>query len=212
MFTKALRRRTSALGTVLGLGLALPFTFGATPAYAQAELSVTKTHSGNFARNGQGVYHIEVINSGTEATTGRTLLTDNLPSGLTLDHLDVTTDEPLPLVCVPTNNDTGFVCETVLPLGPGEGYTVDATVNIAGDAPCTVTNTATLSGVDEPLLDSASDPTTITGGSCDNSGGSILPINLSGIIPVYNNINTNSNVLSPAATNTNTQTFGINAP
>ncbi|KJY25578.1 hypothetical protein [Streptomyces katrae] len=42
------------------------------------------------------------------------------------------------------------------------------------------------------------------------AGTSLLGINLSGLIPIYNNINTNLN--SPGAINTNTQTFGVTTP
>ncbi|WP_331735302.1 MULTISPECIES: hypothetical protein [unclassified Streptomyces] len=50
-----------------------------------------------------------------------------------------------------------------------------------------------------------------------NTGGgtgsrSILPINLSGILPLFNNINVNNNVKSPGASNTSTQNFGLNTP
>ncbi|MGW0083659.1 hypothetical protein [Streptomyces sp. NPDC003393] len=39
-----------------------------------------------------------------------------------------------------------------------------------------------------------------------------LPINLSGILPTYNNISINNNVKSPGATNTTTQDFDLNTP
>ncbi|MEU7729647.1 hypothetical protein AB0B78_31090 [Streptomyces sp. NPDC040724] len=121
----------------------------------------------------------------------------------------------LVLACGPLNGGTGFACETHSPLLAGDSYTVDLTVNIADDAPCTVTNTATVSSINDALLNSASDPTTITGGSCDSvdgGGSSILPINLSGVVPLFNNISTNNNLLSPGATNTTNQNLGINAP
>uniref|UniRef100_A0AAU2JJH5 Chaplin domain-containing protein n=1 Tax=Streptomyces sp. NBC_00049 TaxID=2903617 RepID=A0AAU2JJH5_9ACTN len=69
---------------------------------------------------------------------------------------------------------------------------------------------------DNPLLDSASDPTTVTGGTCDDhgddgEGGSILPISLSGIIPMFNNIAIN-NIKSPNAGNHSRQDFALNNP
>ncbi|MFE2992252.1 hypothetical protein [Streptomyces sp. NPDC059262] len=42
--------------------------------------------------------------------------------------------------------------------------------------------------------------------------GSILPINLNGVIPMFNNISINNNIKSPGASNTTTQDFGVNAP
>ncbi|MCJ1680623.1 hypothetical protein MTF65_25395 [Streptomyces sp. APSN-46.1] len=83
MSMHTLRRRMSALGAVLGLSIALPLTTGATPAYAQAQMSVTKSHEGNFVRGGQGTYHFEFINTGDAATTGTVRITDQYPQGLT---------------------------------------------------------------------------------------------------------------------------------
>ncbi|RSS50672.1 hypothetical protein EF912_21745 [Streptomyces sp. WAC07061] len=60
-------------------------------------------------------------------------------------------------------------------------------------------------------LHSASDPTTITGGDCSGdgeNGGSTLPINLNGVVTLFNNINLNS----PNGSNNSNQAFGLNAP
>ncbi|MFD6986790.1 hypothetical protein ACFWAX_39935, partial [Streptomyces sp. NPDC059956] len=62
------------------------------------------------------------------------------------------------------------------------------------------------------------DPTTVTGGTCNgggggnggNEGGSILPINLNGIITAFNNISINNNINSPAATNVSNQGLAVN--
>ncbi|WP_164721031.1 hypothetical protein [Streptomyces sp. W1SF4] len=43
-------------------------------------------------------------------------------------------------------------------------------------------------------------------------GGPILPVNLSGVIPMFNNISTNNNINSPGARNATTQNFGLSAP
>ncbi|WP_353963388.1 hypothetical protein [Streptomyces sp. NBC_00091] len=67
----------------MGLGVVLPFATGAVPAYAQAQLSVTKTHEGDFARGGSGNYLITVTNVGNEAGEGL-VFEDNLPAGLTV--------------------------------------------------------------------------------------------------------------------------------
>ncbi|WP_445269344.1 hypothetical protein [Streptomyces sp. DSM 41634] len=63
MFMHTLKRRMTALAAVLGLSVALPLT-GATPAYAAAHLSVTKSHQGDFTRGGQGTYHFVIRNTG----------------------------------------------------------------------------------------------------------------------------------------------------
>nr|WSW48722.1 DUF11 domain-containing protein [Streptomyces sp. NBC_01001]WSW48819.1 DUF11 domain-containing protein [Streptomyces sp. NBC_01001] len=211
MGTHGLRRRLSALGTVVGLGVALPFAVGATPAYAQAEGIFAKSHEGNFAQGGQGVYKITLTSSGSDPITTGVRVADALPSGLTLQQLNVS--GPLAWECVV--EDTHFTCDAFFgQLEPNESAVFTVTVGVAGDAPCTVTNTATVSGGGIGP-DSSSDPTTITGGNCNGgngNGGSILPINLNGVIPMFNNITTNNNINSPGASNNSRQNFGLNTP
>ncbi|MFB7177442.1 hypothetical protein ACFCYI_07055 [Streptomyces sp. NPDC056257] len=214
MATQSFRRRMSALGTVFGLGIALPFALGATPAYAATQVEITKTHSGNFTRGGQGTYTITVTNAGNEES-GKTFMTDDLPAGLTFIEGLVTTNSSAGVSASCTvRSPQQLYCESGgLPVGAH--YTIQATVDIAADAPCSVTNPATVRETQfGGSSDSVSDPTTITGGDCggNGDGGSILPINLSGVLPMFNNITTNNNVLSPGASNTSRQTFGVNAP
>ncbi|MEU7605437.1 hypothetical protein [Streptomyces sp. NPDC041003] len=216
MFMHTLRRRMSALGAVLGLSIVLPFTTGATPAYAEAVLNVTKAHEGNFVRGEQGVYHIVVSNTGTTATTGQVTIADNYPQGLTWESfvLNAFPTNGAPGDC-PVVVETGFVCN--LTFAAGAAVTIDITLDVAPDAPCgVVTNTVTVSEPAESIQTSASDPTTITGTGCGNGDGdgdgSILPVNLSGVVTAFNNISTNNNLLSPGATNSTHQNLGINAP
>ncbi|MFF3618495.1 hypothetical protein [Streptomyces sp. NPDC002467] len=72
---------------------------------------------------------------------------------------------------------------------------------MAADAPCTATNTASVLDLGAPGGDSVHDRTAITGGDCDGSNGdrgSILPVNLNGVLPMFNDISTNNNtVLEP---------------
>ncbi|MCX4547109.1 hypothetical protein [Streptomyces sp. NBC_01565] len=94
--------------------------------------------------------------------------------------------------------------------------TFTLTVNVSETAPCSLTNTVTLIEVGSGNANrAANDPTTVTGGECDadgGDGGSILPINLNGVLPIYNNITTNNNINSPHARNRSGQVFGLNAP
>ncbi|WP_329571966.1 hypothetical protein [Streptomyces sp. NBC_01361] len=208
----------SALGTVVGLGVALPFALAA-PAHAQSNLSVAKSHEGNFARGGQGVYTITLTNS-SDDLTGLLDVTDNLPTGVRATALGGL----LAQFCDITNGGTTVHCGKGLHFRAKGSATLDVTVNIAADAPCSVSNTVTVIETEteeqggETFTHSASDPTTITGGDCDGGGGggggggSILPINLNGVIPMFNNITTNSNIDSPGASNNSHQAFGLNAP
>lgn len=200
----------SALGTVVGLGVTLPFALSATPAHAQPILSVDKSHVGNFARGGQGVYTITLTNSGDEPASPLDL-TDNLPTGLTVAGIQGS----LANICEVTNSGTTMHCDGGFGLAPDASTTFEVTVNVADDAPCSVTNTVTVT-MGPGVTVSDSDQTTITGGDCDNGGGggggSILPINLNGVIPMFNNISINDNINSPDASNDSRQNFLLNAP
>ncbi|MFF5447516.1 hypothetical protein [Streptomyces sp. NPDC012888] len=215
MFMHKLRRGMSALGTVLALSIALPIATGATPAYAVAELQVTKSHEGIFMRGGQGVYHIVITNTGT-ATTDSVSIVDILPEGLTLSGFTSSTNPVDPQGPSCFLQDPGFACSYTFPAS--STLTINATVDIAANAPCgPITNEVTVDEPAENISISASDTTTITGTGCpngdgDGDGGSILPVNLSGVVTLFNNINTNNNLLSPGATNTTHQNLGINAP
>ncbi|WP_416982917.1 hypothetical protein [Streptomyces sp. T028] len=217
MTVHTLKRRISALGTVLGLGIALPFAVGATPAYAQAQLDITKTHAGAFTRGGQGFYQIAVTNSGDQPTAGVTHMTDIFPPGLTWRGHSAFSTGDFSFSCNVNPSRTQLDCDTST-LDPGEGYTMVVTVDVAQNAPCAVTNTATVIDDDGVLRDSASDPTTIPGPDCNGGnggnggGGSILPVNLNGVIPMYNNITTNNNIDSPGAANVSNQDFSVEAP
>jgi uncharacterized repeat protein (TIGR01451 family) len=223
MAIHTLRRRFASLGTVLGLGITLPFAVGVTPAYAQAQLDITKTHEGDFPRGGQGIFTITVSNPGDEPTTNAgTRMTDTFPAGLTGATLEITQNTTGSGVgCFLNDPRTRVECETTGPIDPGGSYTVEVTMSVAQDAPCTVTNTATVIDIDGGTSASASDTVNIPGPNCNGGNGgnggngdgtSILPINFSGLIPIYNNINTNNNINSPGASNTNNQNFQVNAP
>ncbi|MET7651330.1 MULTISPECIES: hypothetical protein [unclassified Streptomyces] len=218
MAIHSLKERIAAIGAVLSLSIALPFVVGVTPAYAQAQLIITKSRVGDFPRGGQGIYRITVANRGDAATTGGTHLTDSLPSGLTIADFvffEIPNRPGFGFTCPEADAGGSRVdCETTS-LGQAESYTVEVTVDIAADAPCTVTNTASVREINADIGDSASDTVSIPGPDCNGSNGgagSLLPINLNGILPMYNNITTNNNVLSPGAANTSHQNFGVNAP
>ncbi|MEU9376004.1 hypothetical protein AB0D94_19800 [Streptomyces sp. NPDC048255] len=220
MVTHTLRRRMSALATVLGLGIALPFALGATPASAAAQIDITKTHSGSFPRGGQGVYTLTVTNTGDQTTVGGTIMQDTIQhEGVTFVQGETVIDSDVLISCA-FEGDNRINCDSD-PLGPGEGYTLTLTVNVAEEGPCLVDNFAVVLVPGSNIADRVNDPTTITGGTCgggdgdgDGDGGpvSILPVNLNGVIPMFNNITTNNNINSPDASNVSRQDFGLNAP
>jgi len=130
------------------------------------DLTISKSHTGNFAQGQTGaIYTITVSNGGSASTSGTVTVADTVPSGLTATSIA----------------GTGWTCTQ--PAGPctrsnalavGSSYpTLTLTVNVAGNAPSSVTNTASVSGGGElnTTNDTADDTTTITG-----SGGNPLQL------------------------------------
>ena len=122
------------------------------------DLSISLTHTGNFAQGQTGAtYTITVQNAGAAATNSTVTVTDTLPAGLTATSIA----------------GTGWACTQ--PAGPctrsdalaaGASYPpIVLTVSVAGDASASVTNTAAVSGGGEinTSNDTASDTTGIAG-------------------------------------------------
>ncbi|MCU1260338.1 MAG: hypothetical protein JWO80_3223 [Bryobacterales bacterium] len=121
------------------------------------DLTVTKTHTGNFTQGGTGSYTITVNNVGSSATTGTVTMTDTVPTGLTATALSGT---GWTCALTPSVN-----CTRSNTLAGGTSYpAITLTVSVASNAPATVTNTATVAGGGETNTanDTASDPTTIS--------------------------------------------------
>lgn len=117
------------------------------------KLSITKTHQGNFTKGQIGAtYTLTVTNAAnsTGPTTGKVTVIDTIPTGLTLVSMA----------------GTGWSCTTNTctrtdALSVGKSYpTITVTVNVAANAPSSVTNSVTVSGGDSPAA-GASNQTTI---------------------------------------------------
>jgi uncharacterized protein (TIGR03437 family) len=130
--------------------------FTLTNAAGVPDLTITKTHAGNFTQGQMGAsYTITASNSGTAPTTGTVTVADTLPTGLT--GVSIT--------------GTGWGCTQPAgpctrsdPLTAGGSYSaITLTVNVAGNAAASVTNIATVAGGGESNTgnDTASDVTTI---------------------------------------------------
>jgi uncharacterized repeat protein (TIGR01451 family) len=121
-----------------------------------ADLTVTKTHIGNFTQ-GQigGTYSITVSNTGAGPTIGTVTVTDTLPTGLT----------PTALTGIGWNCTlTTLTCTRSDSLAAGASYPgITLTLNVANNAPASATNLAVVSGGGETNIsnNSASDLTTI---------------------------------------------------
>jgi len=124
---------------------------------ALADLTITKTHAGNFTQGQTGAtYTLMASNVGGSPTTGVVTMTDTLPAGLTATAISGTGWSCTLGTLTCTRSDA---------LAAGSSYpAVTLTVNVAGNASASVTNTATVSGGGQTnsANDSASDPTTIT--------------------------------------------------
>jgi uncharacterized repeat protein (TIGR01451 family) len=127
-----------------------------------ADLTVAKTHTGNFTRGSTGTYSIIVTNSATTATNGTTVtVTDTVPAGLT-----------------PTGaSGTGWTCNIALQVvtctrtsvlaGSASYPAISVTVSVAQNAASSITNTAAVSGGGQANTanDSSSDATSIISSS-----------------------------------------------
>lgn len=128
-----------------------------TPPGGGADLAIAKTHAGN-ARAGQigFVYTITVNNVGAIASSGTVTVTDLLPAKLTATAA-AGAGWACSLGATPT-------CTRADALAPNGAYPpISLTVNVAGDAPPTITNIATVSGGSDfnPANNTASDQTTV---------------------------------------------------
>lgn len=134
----------------------LKLTLTVAPYNNDPDLTVTKSHVDTFTQGDTGrTYTLTATNSGVSDTTGEVTLTDTLPTGLTATAISGTGwTVDLPTLTA-TRSDV---------LTSGNSYDpVTVTVSVAGDAPASVTNVATVSGGGETNTanNTASDPTTI---------------------------------------------------
>ncbi|HVF42398.1 MAG TPA: hypothetical protein VM936_05290 [Pyrinomonadaceae bacterium] len=124
-----------------------------------ADVTIAKTHSGNFTQGQNGTYTLAVGNVGGAATSGTVTVSDTLPAGLS--YVSAT--------------GTGWTCgasgQTVTctrsdALAAGASYpNITLTVGVAPNSALSLTNTATVSGGGQTNTsnDSSGDPTTVNG-------------------------------------------------
>lgn len=111
---------------------------GGTP-----NLTITNTHAGDFRLGERGVtYALVVGNNGTATTNATVTVTDTLPTGLTASGI-VGTGWTCSQPGGPCTRTDGLVVGTMYP-------PIIVTVDVAGNAPVRVTNTATASGGGDP--------------------------------------------------------------
>ncbi len=124
------------------------------------DLTITKSHTGNFTQGQAGTYTLTVSNVGGSPTSGSVSVIDTLPGAL------------VPAAAGGTGwtcqiSGQGVNCARSDPLAPGQSYpAITLTVSVQRNAPASVTNTAVVFGGGEvnPSNNTAPDPTTITAG------------------------------------------------
>ena len=130
--------------------------FTVTVSNSLPDLAVLASHSGNFVQaNNADTYTVIVTNVGGIASSGSIIVTDSLPSGLTIAAITGVGW---------TTNLANLTATRSDPLMPGSTYPpITFTVNVSPTAPASVTNVVTVSGGGETNLanNTASDPTTI---------------------------------------------------
>ncbi len=176
---------TSGPMTVMTLGGTVTSSGSYTVAAGTGpDLTITKTHTGNFIQGDTGdTYTIIVTNVGNAASSGTVTVTDALPAGLTATTISGTgwTATLSTLTC--TRSDTLTASASYPP--------ITLTVNVSASAPASVANTATVSGGGDvnSANNAASDPTVINApsaaqlsvspssalGSSGNAGGPFSP-------------------------------------
>ena len=120
------------------------------------DLTLAKTHSGDFTQGDRGrIYTLTATNAGTAPTSGTVTVADALPAGLS-----ATAISGAGWTCTPTT----LTCTRSDALAAGASYPpITVITDVAGDAPATVTNTATVAGGGDldATNNSATDSTTI---------------------------------------------------
>jgi uncharacterized repeat protein (TIGR01451 family) len=132
---------------------------------AGVDLTIDKSHTGNFTQGINGTYTLTVSNPGTVATSANVTATDNLPTGLSFvsgtgTGWNACTAAAQVVTCVrPAANTIA---------AGGAAPAISLTVAVAAAAIPSVTNNVSVAGGGEPAgnvgNNSDTDPTTVTAG------------------------------------------------
>lgn len=140
------------------------------------DLGLAKTHVGNFTRGSTGVYTLTVTNAGTGPTVGTITVTDNLPTGLSVNSggagAVITSGANAANWTCNSNalSPQTIICTSSTAISSTAGSNTSVfslTVNVSVSAASSVTNNASVAGGGEQTLNNgnntASDPTTTIG-------------------------------------------------
>ncbi|HRH41197.1 MAG TPA: DUF11 domain-containing protein [Pyrinomonadaceae bacterium] len=133
------------------------------------DLTIAKTHSGSFNANSTGTYNLTVNNIGTAASSGTITVTDNLPTGLSVNNgaagaVTLSGTNAANWSC--SSNASApqtITCTSSTAIAASGSGTFSFVVNVASNVASTITNNASVSGGNEPPSNTgnntASDPT-----------------------------------------------------
>jgi uncharacterized repeat protein (TIGR01451 family) len=151
---------------------------GSAVVATNANLSVTKSHVGNFQQGQNGAsYTLRVANSGTATTSGAITVTDNLPAGLSFASAGGTGWRCAAAGQVVT-------CTSSAAIASRGNSSINVAVNVATDAPAAVVNQASVACLATCTTSGnpATDPTTITPSSTAAPIVSIPTLTWTGLI------------------------------
>ncbi len=120
----------------------------------QPDLSLSKSHSGNFTNGSTGAYTLTVTNLGNAGTTGAITVTDTLPSGITYVSASGTG-----WTC--TNSNQTVTCNNPGPLAPSATSEINLSVSVNASGHLTNVATVSTAGDANSTNDTATDPTTV---------------------------------------------------
>ncbi|HEV7681828.1 MAG TPA: hypothetical protein VGO68_06875 [Pyrinomonadaceae bacterium] len=133
---------------------------------AVPDLQIAKSHSGNFTVGVNGAYTLTANNAGSANTSGTITVVDNLPAGLTIAALPTGTGWNCSTTVIGSSTAT-CTSATVIAAGATSPNPITVTVVVAPAAFPAVTNSASISGGNEPASNngnnSDTDPTTVNG-------------------------------------------------
>ena len=148
------------------------------------DLTVSKSHTGNFTYGSTASYSINVGNAGRAGTSSAITLTDTLPTGLTVPNgtVTLTGTNAANWTCIALNNV--ITCTSATAIAASGNSTFNLTgIQVGAAAVGTITNTVTVSGGGETNTanNSASDLTIIDSifdyGDAPNTYGTLLANN-----------------------------------
>ena len=188
-----------------------------TATVAPTDLTLAKTHSGDFTVGSVGTYSFTVTNIGGVASSGTITVTDTLPTGLTFVNGSTT---GAGWSCSASRQTVTCTSNAAIPAGGGSTFSFNVNVGVA-TAPGTnsITNTATVSGGGDSNTtnNSAADPTTVLSPDLTVSKSHTPASFVQGgvgnyLIRVYNNTTKSAVPTSGTITVTDTLPTGLSVP